>query len=239
MRIAQQVPARMAPTRAGTSCSPHEHEEMTVGEAGEGANGPRRLREALKLVAVLLKETGVPFALAGGYGLWARGGPEPDHDVDFMIAEEDAARVAEVLAESGLDVVQPPEDWLFKVFVDQAMVDVIFRVRNEPIRRSRFGDAEEIEVESVRMPVLSATVLMADKLGSLEEHACDFTAVLPVARAVREQVDWRAVASRTTANPFARAFLGLLADLDVARVPAGDMPAEPAGASVPHRSARR
>ena len=41
------------------------------------------LREALKLVAVALKESGVPFALTGGYAVWARGGPEPDHDVDF------------------------------------------------------------------------------------------------------------------------------------------------------------
>lgn len=210
-----------------------------MGEAVEGASDPGRLREALKLVAVLLKETGVPFALAGGYGLWARGGPEPNHDVDFMIAEEDAARVQDVLAESGLDVVQPPEDWLFKVFVDEVMVDVIFRVRNEPIQRSRFGDAEEIEVESVRMPVLSATVLMTDKLGALEEHACNFTTVLPVARAVREQVDWPAVATGTANSPFARAFLGLLADLDIVRAPGGDMPPELADPPDPPRAARR
>jgi hypothetical protein len=210
-----------------------------VGQAGEGAAGSGHLREALKLVAVMLKETGVPFALAGSYGLWARGGPEPDHDVDFMIAEEDAARVQDVLADSGLEVVQPPEDWLFKVFVDEAMVDVIFRVRNEPIRRSRFDDADDIEVESVRMPVLSATVLMTDKLGSLEEHACDFTAVLPVARAVREQVDWRAVADGTDENPFARAFLGLLAALDVTGPRVRDMPPAPANASVSPPPARR
>ncbi|TQK70642.1 MULTISPECIES: nucleotidyltransferase domain-containing protein [unclassified Nocardioides] len=208
-------------------------------EAAEGVGRSGQLREALKLVAVLLKETGVPFALAGSYGLWARGGPEPEHDVDFMIAEEDAARVEDALAESGLEVVQPPEDWLFKVFVEEAMVDVIFRVRNEPIERSRFADADEIEVESVRMPVQSATVLMTDKLGSLEEHACDFTAVLPVARAVREQVDWSAVAAGTADNPFARAFLGLLEALGVAVPPAADMPQEPANASVPPRPARR
>ncbi|WP_219996238.1 nucleotidyltransferase family protein [Nocardioides humi] len=70
--------------------------------------GSDHLREALKLVAVLLKEAGVPFALAGSYGLWARGGPEPDHDVDFMIAEEDAPRVEDVLAESGLESVRMP-----------------------------------------------------------------------------------------------------------------------------------
>ncbi len=201
--------------------------------------GSGHLREALKLVAVLLKEAGVPFALAGSYGLWARGGPEPDHDVDFMIAEEDAPRIEDVLVESGLDVVQPPEDWLFKVFVDGAMVDIIFRVRNEPIQRSRFGDADEIEVESVRMPVLSATVLMTDKLASLEEHACDFTTVLPVARAVREQVDWRAVASATAGNPFARAFLGLLDALDVAPRRDPDMPPPRANASHSERPARR
>ena len=48
------------------------------------------LREALKRVAVTLKQAEVPFALAGGYAAWARGGPEPDHDVDFVVTEADA-----------------------------------------------------------------------------------------------------------------------------------------------------
>jgi Uncharacterised nucleotidyltransferase len=173
------------------------------------------LREALKVVAVALKEGDAPFALTGGYALWARGGPEPDHDVDFLVAEEDAARVAGSLAEKGLNVKQPPEDWLFKVYVDGAMVDVLFRTAGEPVPRSRFDDADEVEVESVRMPVLSATELMVDKLNSLEEHACDFSKVVPVARAVREQVDWTEVAERTRDNDFASALLFLLERLGV------------------------
>ncbi|UMG92076.1 hypothetical protein [Nocardioides sp. TF02-7] len=175
----------------------------------------RNLREALKLVAVTLKEGEAPFALAGSYGLWARGGPEPAHDVDFMIAEEDAPRAKDLLAERGLNVVQPPEDWLFKVYVDDAMVDIIFRARSEPIERSRFDYADELEVESVQMPVLSTTTLMADKLGAMEEHACDFGKGLPVARAVREQVEWDVVARETKDNPFAQAFLFLLERLEV------------------------
>ncbi|HYG93412.1 MAG TPA: hypothetical protein VD859_07445 [Nocardioides sp.] len=175
----------------------------------------RGLREALKLVAVTLKHGEAPFALAGSYGLWARGGPEPDHDVDFMVAEEDAARAKDLLSEEGLDVVDPPEDWLFKVFVDGAMVDVIFRAGSVPITGERFEDAEELEVESVLMPVLSTTVLMSDKLNALEEHACDFGNVLPVARAVREQVDWAVVAEQTKQNPFATAFLFLLEQLGI------------------------
>lgn len=193
--------------------------------------GPNALREALKLVAVVLKEGGIAYALAGSYGLWARGGPEPDHDVDFMVAEQDAPRARDLLVAHGLDVVQPPEDWLFKVFIGDAMVDVIFRVNGVPIGRERFEDAEVIEVESVQMAVLPATVLMADKLGAMEEHACNFTVAIPVARAVREQVDWPAVQAATADNPFAQAFLGLLETLDV-------VPTRGGGASVPTPTAR-
>jgi hypothetical protein len=193
--------------------------------AGVGADtdtAQQRLREALKLVAVTLKEGEAPFALTGGYALWARGGPEPDHDVDFMVAEDDAARAAELLAERGLDVVQPPEDWLFKVYVGDAMVDVLHRAGGEPVSRERLARSDDLEVESVRMPVLTATELMVDKLNALEEHACDLGSIVPAARAVREQVTWPEVAERTAGNDFAVAALFLLDRLGVAgRVRAG------------------
>ena len=179
----------------------------------------RGLREALKTVAVALKEVEVPFALAGSYGLWARGGPEPDHDVDFMVAEADAPRVMERLAERGLQVVQPPEDWLFKIFIGAgpgpAMVDVLFRSSNLPVTRRHFEGVDELEVESVAMPVLSATTLMTDKLLAMEEHACNFTATLPAARAVREQIDWDRVRSVVEDNPYGSAFLYLLDRLHI------------------------
>ena len=173
------------------------------------------LREALKVVAVSLKESGIPFALAGGYAVWARGGPEPDHDVDFVVAEDDATKAAAMLAERGLDVVDPPEDWLFKVYVDACMVDVLFQTNGVPVTRDALAEVEEIEVESVSMPVLSATELMGQRLNALEEHACDFGRQLPVARAVREQVDWDEVRAVTADNPFATAFLFLLERLGV------------------------
>lgn len=176
----------------------------------------QRLREALKTVAVTLKAGDTPFALAGSYGLWARGAPEPVHDVDFLVAEEDAPRVEQMLAERGLRVEQPPEDWLFKVWLDDAMVDVLFRANGESVTREVLADVDCLEVESVLMPVLGATELMAHKLGALEEHACDLGKVLPAARAVREQVDWDRVAAETEGNPFAAATLFLLHRLGVA-----------------------
>lgn len=187
-----------------------------AGVTGDDPDETRQeLREALKLVAGILKETEIPFALAGGYALWARGGPEPEHDVDFVVAEQDRQDAAVALSEHGLQVVQPPEDWLFKVYVDDAMVDVLFRTNSEPLTRELLAQADRLEVESVLMPVLPATTLVEQKLNALEEHACDFAQLLPAVRAVREQVGWDAVRRNTAANPYARAFLFLLERLDV------------------------
>jgi len=82
----------------------------------------------------------------------------------------------------------------------------------------------------VLMPVLAATDVVAGKLAALTEHYCDFARLLPVARALREQVDWAAVRDRTAANDFAAAFLVLLERLGVVE-PADASEASPAAAS--------
>jgi hypothetical protein len=56
---------------------------------------------------------------------------------------------------------------------------------------------------------------MIDKLRHLDAHRWNFVPMLPVARALREQVDWPTVAAVTADLPRARAFLGLLDDLAV------------------------
>jgi hypothetical protein len=71
------------------------------------------------------------------------------------------------------------------------------------------------EVISVEMPVLDATDLMAQKLLALDEHYCDLAKILPVARALREQVDWAAVRKWTAGDPFAETVLFLLERLEV------------------------
>jgi hypothetical protein len=177
-------------------------------------------REALKRVAVRLKELGRPFALSGGYAAWARGAPEPVHDVDFDVAAEDAPDLFAGLQEAGLDVRQPPEDWLFKVFTDGAMVDVLHRRGGRPLTRADLDDAEVVEVLSVQMPVVSATDYLGAKLSSLDEHQCDLAKVLPPARALREQVEWARVRDCVRGNDFAEVSLELLTRLGIAPAPA-------------------
>src|SRR3954471_12315864 len=110
-----------------------------------------RLRAALKRAASALKADGTPFALGGSYALWVHGGPEPEHDVDIVVAEQDADRAAEVLAAAGFTIERPPEDWLFKATVDDAMVDVLHRLNGVPVEPDLLAAAKTYEVLALPM----------------------------------------------------------------------------------------
>ncbi len=173
------------------------------------------VRDLLKRTAVALKEGDVPFALCGGYAAWMRGAPEPDHDADLLVPAAEAERAAKVLADSGLQVVDPAEDWLLKVVRDDAFVDVLWRTCGRPAETDLIDRAEVLPVMSVHMPVLAATDIVVTKLMALDEHYCDFARMLPVARALREQVDWPFVEREVAGNDFAVVFLQLLGRLGV------------------------
>jgi hypothetical protein len=74
------------------------------------------------------------------------------------------------------------------------------------------ADSDVLPVNACHMPVLSATQLMIHKILSFGPHYCDFTRALPVARSIREQIDWARVRQETAQSPYAQAFL-TLADL--------------------------
>jgi hypothetical protein len=168
------------------------------------------LRDALRRAASALKAHGPEFALAGSYALWAYGGPEPVHDVDFVVAQEDTEAAALTLEKAGFRIERTPEDWLFKACVEQQFViDVLHQLNGAPVRADLIASAEELEVLAIRMRVLPPTYVMTEKLNSLNEHHCDFAGLLPAVRAVRERVDWDRLRADTAENDFAVAFLVL------------------------------
>jgi hypothetical protein len=169
-----------------------------------------RLRTALKDAAGALAEAEVPYALGGGYALWVHGAPEPSHDVDLVIAEDDVERARKTLQDAGFAVQQPPENWLFKAYVDDVLVDVLFRISGVPVEASLLDTATTQQVLGMWMPVLPPTCIVVAKLLALNEHYCDFAMLLPVIRAVREQLDWAHIAEQTAGNDFAVAFLVLV-----------------------------
>lgn len=174
------------------------------------------LRDALRRSASALRAHGPEFALAGSYALWVHGGPEPVHDVDFVVAEEDTEAAALTLEKAGFRIERTPEDWLFKACVgDDFVIDVLHALNGTPVSAQDLAAAEELDVLAIRMRVLPPTHVFTEKLNSLNEHNCDFSALLPAARAVREAVDWDQVRTNVAENPFATTFLVLTDKLGI------------------------
>ena len=78
------------------------------------------------------------------------------------------------------------------------------------------------------MEVLGQTLLVASvddvlvtKLLALTEQEPDFQAVLALARALREQIDWAFVRDASGDSPFARAFFTLVEGLGIVDTPRG------------------
>jgi hypothetical protein len=177
------------------------------------------LATTLKRVASVLKQAEIPFALGGSFAVYAHGGHSSDHDVDFLIREQDKERALDELAAVGFETEQPPEDWLVKVYDEGRMVDLIYRPVESQVTDATLADSVIRPVEAIAMPVLSATQLMVHKLLSYTQHYCDFATGLPVARSLREQIDWERVRRETAQSPYAEAFLVLLDRLDVVPLP--------------------
>jgi predicted nucleotidyltransferase len=173
------------------------------------------LLESLKRVSAALREAEVPFVLGGGVAIWARGGPETEHDLDLFVKPEDADRALQVLADAGLRPEKPPENWLYKAWDGNVMVDLIFDPSGVRIDDEFLSRAPVTEVYAVRMRVLRPEDVLVTKLLAMREHEVDYESVLEIARAVREQVDWDEVRSRTEHWPYAKAFMTLVDELEV------------------------
>ena len=203
---------------------PHGKKVLTIAEQSPTTSDESPLRTALKVSVSALKADGIPFALGGGYALWVHGGPEPSHDVDLVVAETDVEMAANSMAAAALRIERPPEDWLFKAYIDDdsveateepALVDVLHRLAGIPVTKELLDTSNVYEVLGIRIPVLPPTPIMIAKLQSFSEHYCDFEQPLLVVRAIREQLDWAEIRKASQDHPFAEAFLFLLERLGV------------------------
>jgi len=177
------------------------------------------LLETLKKTAAVLREEDVPFLLGGGLAAWARGGPETEHDLDLMVPPSEAERALEALHAVGYRSAKPPEDWLYKAWDGETLVDIIFEPSGVDVDDAMFERAEELDVHAVRMKVMSLEDVLITKLLAMREHEVDYENVLEIARALREQIEWDEVRRSTQHSPYARAFFYLVEELGILRVP--------------------
>jgi hypothetical protein len=173
------------------------------------------ITETLKRVAAALRGADVPFALAGSVAAWARGGPSPCNDLDLAIPESHAASAERALAACGMRTERPPEGWLLKAWDGDVLVDLIWDLEGLGAPEELLARAQELSVHAVRMPVLALDDVVVSMMCAFDEHELDYAGALAIARALREQIDWRDVRERTAKSPYARAFLALLEALNV------------------------
>jgi predicted nucleotidyltransferase len=174
------------------------------------------MEATLKKAAAALRDAGIPFLLAGSLAVWARGGPETTHDLDFIVRPDDAERGMAALEEAGLRREDPPEEWLLKAWDGDVLVDLIFSPTGVAVDDELFARADTINVLSMELQVMSLEDLLVTKLLSITEHEVRFESLLAMVRAVREQVPWDQVRARTRESPFAHAFFVLCEDLGIA-----------------------
>jgi len=183
---------------------------------GEQAQTHEAIGATLRRATAALRDADVPFMLGGSVACWARGGPRSQNDVDLIVPPEAAEQALDVLEQAGMRTERPPEEWLFKAYDGDVLIDVIFDPTGmPPITRELIDAAEVMSVLAVGMPVMSIEDVLASKLLSLSEQRLDYAPVVEIARALREKIDWPALVERTSESPYARAFFVLLRELEV------------------------
>ena len=174
------------------------------------------LIEAMKDAVTVLQQVEVPFVLGGGLSAWARGGPRSEHDVDFLVRPEDVDKALAAFEAAGWETERPPEGWLVKAWHQNgSLVDLIYNPLSGPITDELIERAPLAEVMAVRVHVSTLEDVMVSKLMAITEQEPDFGALLEWTRALREQIAWDEVRTRSESSPFARAFFTLVEGLGI------------------------
>jgi hypothetical protein len=175
-----------------------------------------RLIDTLKLAVATVREQGLPFMLGGSMAAWARGGPEPQKDIDLMVRPADAQTALDALTQAGLRPEHPPEEWLYKAWNDDVLVDLIFRPSGLEINDETLARAERMAVMSITTPVMAVEDMLVTMICAMDEHSLDYGALVAIARSLREQIDWPELRNRTAGNAYGKAFYTLVQELGIA-----------------------
>jgi predicted nucleotidyltransferase len=110
---------------------------------------------------------------------------------------------------------RPPEQWLFKAWDDEVLIDLIFEPAGLRITSEVLERGEELSVAGMYVRVMALEDILVTKLFALDEHSADYRSLLQIGRALREQIDWAALRQRTATSPFSRAFFALADGLQI------------------------
>lgn len=159
--------------------------------------------------------------LGGSLAVWARGGPESCNDLDLMLRPEDGEAALAALEKAGMTPERPAEDWLYKAYDGDVLVDLIFGPKGLSIDDETFARADAVSAFGLEVRAMALEDVLITKLRALHEHYLDYDSLLQMTRAVREMVDWEQVRRATDESPYAQAFFTLVEGLGVVESCAG------------------
>jgi|ERR687892_2887582 hypothetical protein len=171
------------------------------------------IEATLKKAVDALNKARVPFLIGGSLAVWARGGPESLNDLDLMIRLEDGEAALEALEGAGMRGERPPEDWLFKAWDGDVLVDLIFDPKGQSVDQDSFARAEPVSAFGLEVQAMALEDVLITKLEAMHDHYLDYESILQMTRAIREQVDWDLVRRETAGSPYASAFFTLVEGL--------------------------
>jgi hypothetical protein len=179
----------------------------------------KAIAETMKTAAAAFRDEEIPFLLAGSLASWARGGPETSHDLDFVVKPEDADRALAALEAAGLAPEKPPEEWLYKAWDGDVLVDIIFHPAGLRPDDDVMTRGDTLSVMSMEIPVMAIEDVLVTKLNALTQHSLRYEGLLDISRALREQIDFAKVRERARDTPFVRAFFVMIDGLGIAPLP--------------------
>ena len=182
----------------------------------------KEIVESLRRAVAGLREADVRYCLSGSVASWARGGPETVNDVDLIVDPPDLDKAVAALEACGMRSEVPPEGWLVKLWDGEVLIDLIHTVTGYESVEEILMRSEVMRVASLDVPVAQMEDVLTPKLLAFAEHYLHYTGALRAARALREQIDWGVLRSKTCQSPYARGFFALLEALAI--IPGDEAP---------------
>src|ERR671938_1445823 len=127
-----------------------------------------------------------------------------DDEQPFSELEQTLKKASAALRDAGIEFL-----------LGGSLVDLIFFPKGIEVDDAVMARGEVMAVLGMEIRVMAIEDVLVTKLMALTEHSLRYESLLPIARAVREQVDWADVRARTAESPFARAFFVMLEGLGI------------------------
>ena len=159
-----------------------------------------------------IEHAGIPYMVAGGYGVACYAHRRPTKDIDLLILPADAERAITALETERFFIRRSDPRWLYQAQCDGIMVDLVFGSATHrgivPITQEWLDHARPIAIGTETFSVAAPEELIGQKILAQHENRSDWWDAEMILARWHDQVDWDRIEARTSIDPVKRlAFL--------------------------------